>query len=369
MSDELAKKDEGAQAAHAPAPEATGEILSAGDYEARLEAAGRGSAKKTLDWLSKMMPKGVSEGVKLPALSLLDPTKAAAYKNFHEKAEFSESRKLLKQRLSAWVKAIEAAEDLDDVHEQATERVDALGELLDKNLAGAFETIRPLEKNYRALNGFFLNAQVEPGAPVDAYFYNATTEQLLDTDDPTLFNDLAEKIREEYKFFSLKNVYSNMVIPGWPGGVPQIDRLGKLGEMYKMQVYVDTEDYESYDEVLDNMDLYEGLRASVSEKQYVVLAGNHLMRRAALVVGIDMKEQETVFAPFSRLTYATEREIGGTGIGLALSKYLVEQMNGRIGFDHAPQQGTIFWIRLQQGKAIKPEPSQEISHPSVTIVR
>jgi len=277
MSDELEKKDVGAEAAHAPAP--AGETLEAGDYQSRLEAVGVGTAKKTLDWMSRMMPKGVSEGVKLPALSLLDPTKASAYKGFQEKAEFAESRTLLKQRLGAWIKAIESAEDLDDVHEKASERVDLLAELLDKNLADAFEVIRPLERTYRGLNGFFLNAQVEPGAPVEAYFYNASSEQLLDTDDPTLFEDLAERIREEYKFFSLKNVYSNMVIPDWPGGVPQIDRLGKLGESYKMQVYVDTADYETYDELLDNMDLYEGLRASVSEKQYVVLAGNHLMGR------------------------------------------------------------------------------------------
>jgi hypothetical protein len=279
MSDDLERKEEGTQPAHAPAPEAAGEVLAAGDYKARLEALERGPAKKALDWLSKMMPKGVSEGVKLPALSLLDPTKEAAYKSFQEKAEFAESRKLLRQRLAAWIRSIEAAEDLDDVHEAASERVDALSELLEKNLASAFEPIRPLEKTYRAVNGFFLNAQLEPGTPVDAYFYNATSEQLLDTDDPTLFEELAEKIREEYKFFSLKNVYSNLVIPGWPGGVPQIDRLGKLGEQYKMQVFVDTDEYESYDEVLDNMDLYEGLRASVSEKQYVVLAGNHLMSR------------------------------------------------------------------------------------------
>jgi hypothetical protein len=282
MSDELERKEEGgAETVHAPAPthEATGEPLSAADYNARLEAIGRGPAKKALDWLGKMMPKGVSDGVKLPALSLLDPTKAASYQSFQEKSEFAESRSLLAQRLDAWVRAIEAAEDLDDIHDKATERVDMLSELLDKNLAEAYELIRPLEKTYRAVNGFFLNAQVEPGQAVDAYFYNAAADQLLDTDDPTLFEDLAEKIREEYKFFSLKNVYSNMVIPAWPGGVPQIDRLGKLGETYKMQIYCDTEDYETYDELLDNMDLYEGLRASVSEKQYVVLAGNHLMSR------------------------------------------------------------------------------------------
>ena len=63
-------------------------------------------------------------------------------------------------------------------------------------------------------------------------------------------------------------------------------------------------------------------------------------------VGIDAKDRERVFAPFSRLSYATENEIGGTGVGLALSKFLVEQMKGSIGFDSMPKQGTVFWVRL-----------------------
>ncbi len=55
-----------------------------------------------------------------------------------------------------------------------------------------------------------------------------------------------------------------------------------------------------------------------------------------------------------------EHEIDGTGIGLTLSKFLDEGMNGSIGFDRAPQQGTIFWVRLPRAETVDIEPSAEI---------
>lgn len=63
-------------------------------------------------------------------------------------------------------------------------------------------------------------------------------------------------------------------------------------------------------------------------------------------VGIDPEEAEKLFAPFSRLTYATNNEIEGTGIGLTLSKFLMERMNGSIGLEHPEQPGSIFWVRM-----------------------
>ncbi len=59
-------------------------------------------------------------------------------------------------------------------------------------------------------------------------------------------------------------------------------------------------------------------------------------------VGIDSEDAEKLFAPFSRLTYATQSEIDGTGIGLALSKFLVERMHGQIGFYPEQHQGSCF---------------------------
>jgi hypothetical protein len=70
------------------------------------------------------------------------------------------------------------------------------------------------------------------------------------------------------------------VLPDWPGGIQEVERLGKLGEMYKVQVFADVEDHETFDELVDIMEAgYEGLKGSTSERQYVSLCGNHLMGR------------------------------------------------------------------------------------------
>ena len=61
--------------------------------------------------------------------------------------------------------------------------------------------------------------------------------------------------------------------------------------------------------------------------------------------GLDLEQQQRLFRPFERLD-ADRDAIEGTGIGLSLSRALVEQMGGRIGVDSAPDRGSCFWIEL-----------------------
>ncbi|MBV1882014.1 MAG: response regulator [Pseudomonadales bacterium] len=63
-------------------------------------------------------------------------------------------------------------------------------------------------------------------------------------------------------------------------------------------------------------------------------------------VGIAPLEKEEIFNPFSRLAYAEQSEIEGTGIGLALTKLLVEQMAGSIRCESTRGQGSEFIVRL-----------------------
>ncbi|MDP6351814.1 MAG: response regulator [Alphaproteobacteria bacterium] len=61
--------------------------------------------------------------------------------------------------------------------------------------------------------------------------------------------------------------------------------------------------------------------------------------------GIPEDRQSELFQPFSRLGAET-RDIEGAGMGLTITKQLVERMNGQVGFRSAPGLGSTFWLAL-----------------------
>ncbi len=67
-------------------------------------------------------------------------------------------------------------------------------------------------------------------------------------------------------------------------------------------------------------------------------------------VGINANDYEAIFEPFTRLKYAETHAVQGAGIGLALTKFLVEQMNGSIGVDSDSTTGTTFWVKFPKGE-------------------
>ena len=71
-------------------------------------------------------------------------------------------------------------------------------------------------------------------------------------------------------------------------------------------------------------------------------------------IGIPKEQQHKIFGAFYQVQSASNREYPGTGLGLALTKKLVELHGGVIDFDSQPGQGTTFKVELP----LRPGPSK-----------
>lgn len=73
-------------------------------------------------------------------------------------------------------------------------------------------------------------------------------------------------------------------------------------------------------------------------------------------IGIAAGESERLFDAFEQADNSITRKFGGTGLGLAICKKLVRMMDGEIGVDSQPGQGSRFWFTVRLARALAGTP-------------
>jgi two-component system sensor histidine kinase/response regulator len=89
-------------------------------------------------------------------------------------------------------------------------------------------------------------------------------------------------------------------------------------------------------------------------------------------IGIAAEHQSTIFSAFSQADGQVTRKYGGTGLGLTITKQLVEMMGGSIRVESEPGQGSRFIFQVWLGKAAWPDDIQrqeaELKNQRVLVV-
>jgi len=97
------------------------------------------------------------------------------------------------------------------------------------------------------------------------------------------------------------------------------------------------------------------IRASLLDAQGDALRVRFEVRDTG--IGLAPDQQARLFQTFQQADSSTARRYGGTGLGLALTRRLVQMMGGDVGVDSVPGQGSTFWftVALQSGHGPMPK--------------
>ncbi len=102
-----------------------------------------------------------------------------------------------------------------------------------------------------------------------------------------------------------------------------------------------------------------GIRIEVSRNEDELKTGNLKFTIRDTGIGIQGKDEKTLFKSFSQIDTSLNRQFGGTGFGLALSKEIVKELGGDIWHEQNTPHGSVFSFTIKADEVFEKEETRE----------
>jgi signal transduction histidine kinase/ActR/RegA family two-component response regulator len=111
-----------------------------------------------------------------------------------------------------------------------------------------------------------------------------------------------------------------------------------------------------------------GGTVSLSAEELLYMNGESVYQFAVTDtgIGINPEQAKKLFSPFVQASASTSKHYGGTGLGLVISKNIVEKMGGDIELDSRPGEGSIFSFTIRVTSQEKIDPVEELEENTST---
>ena len=225
-----------------------------------------------------------------------------------------------------------------------------------------------------AINGFselLLRSEEDPGRRKQLAIISESAKTLLDLINQILdFSKIeAGKIRIDQKPFSLHRLL-NQIAAIFAVSVREKGLALNMEISENMPEYVQGDEFRLR-QVLTNL---VGNAVKFTPEGRVTIrakyqAPHFMIQIQDSGIGIPEKSTRDIFKSFEQVDNSTEREYGGSGLGLSISQSLVRLMNGRIEVESREGEGTTFTLALPLQITASPgKEKNSIQAPSVPMV-